>query len=219
MNKLILILACLLLTTATFAQSSIFINPYVGAGTTGITGNRFGNIQRYHNTTSTVVGVQAGSKIGIVQISIGTALLKTGYKIKSISFENQYDPQTGKLISEPLDLVSTIRQVLIPVKAGLNVKRGKLSFIPQVGIAPAIPLGYTDQYVSPSTGAEVSRMTGSFDVVTLLGLASADIAYHVNDHIAATIGPAFNFTLASFTSLPPQPLYGLTGNLGVILSL
>lgn len=196
-----------------------FINPYVGVGTTGVTNNKLGTALSYNNTTSTIIGLQAGRKLGIVQLSIGASLIKTGFKIKNATFENQYDPQTGNTISDPLDVISTIRQILIPVKVGLNIKRSKLSFIPQVGFAPAIPMGYTNQFISSSTGQEVSRTTGSFDVVSILGLASADIAYHVNDHIAATIGPSFNFTLASFTNLPPQPLYGLTGNLGVIFSL
>jgi len=228
MKHLFILLSCIsLLSADTYAQKNLFVNPYIGAGTAHVNQSSFGGTPLTSNVLSTTGGVNVGMQKGMFRLSIGAALLNTGYRFSNpLTFSNNNQPVN--LDSAYLDIV--YRHILVPVRVGVVLKTGKLSIIPAVAIAPCYNLGAKSTKESLTTGnKEVDTYPFSSAVyrkLTFSGIASADIAYQLNKHIAVTLGPSYCYMLTNM--LKPQPgspfkaterPYALTANAGAIISL
>lgn len=230
MNWLKTLIFTVTITTSLSAfGKKLFIHPYIGAGTTGIqTSGGFSGILRMSNTLGTTAGIQVGKSFSKLQLSVGVAVLNTGTKLTDplILMDNN-----NPLGYDSIKMSYVYRHILIPVKAGFEIKVKKLSITPALAIAPSYNLGEIAKSESLSTGSTDTHRneTGGNTpnrTISVFGMASADVAYHINSRIAITAGPSMSYMLTNMinkTYTGPFTVsrkhYAITGNLGVVLKL
>lgn len=89
MHHIKLIVAILLLNSSAFAQKNLFIQPYIGAGTTGALGGEVSSVIQ-KNITSVTAGINLGKSFGRLHINTGAAFLTRGFMWDNLSFESRY---------------------------------------------------------------------------------------------------------------------------------
>lgn len=228
MNKSILTLIAIFFALAADAQGSLFINPYVGAGITNIKNSQFTGTQPTVSTTGTTAGIIVGRSLGRVSLSVGAALLNTANQTEFLVVitdnASPYGMDSG--------YVSYVyRHIVVPVKLGVDVLQRKFSIRPEVGIMPAYCLGQRAVFSSYNDGrtrdvlpsATYNRIYKRF---TVFGTADINMLLRLNNKLALSICPTYNYMLTNI--LKPQPLIpgkrtqhhmAFTLNLGVTFSL
>ena len=225
--KTLLLSLCFFISTTTFSQK-LFLHPYVGGGIAGVSSTGYLGKLDGKPDMATTAGVQLGYKISKLRLSIGATWLTTGEKLNqpvvftSLTYPMGYDSA---------HVTYTYKHILIPIKVGFEFRLGKLSVIPSLGIAPAYNLGEYRHLKSITTGKkDVLTLGSTFDNqlkrFSLFGLASVQLAYNINKHIAITLSPTYTYMFTNILKKPAgapfkptQRHYALTGNIGLLLTL
>lgn len=223
MNRVQLIAILLLLHSSSFAQKNIFIHPYLGVGTTGVTG--YADIRQrnmFRQMQSATAGISIGRYFGNFRVDVGAGLLTTGYKHKNIMVSSLAGPGT-----DSADMTVRHTHVLLPITAGYTFAKGNdFTITPSIGLAPVYNAHSQSTWKYYSTGEETKYIFTNtpgnpFAAFSLIGTASVSLAYHFNEHLAVTLTPTGYFTITPMmqNAFSSQHNYAITGNVGLLVSL
>lgn len=215
-----------LIAINTSAQTSHYIKPFFGVGTSKInytTNNpAYKNIQQnYMPTSSFTVGLNAGVEKKNFRFEVGLRYLGSGRE-----FDGTF---SQPFLRDSVNVKVTYNQLLVSVSGGYAIRLGnKLSIIPQVGVMPGVTANIKSKRVSYLTDSKVVSTTSPSESTqdrwfVLWGNAALDIEYLINDRFAVTLGPAYSHMLLSAAqpSTPGSAYYYkeyhtvLNGNIGV----
>lgn len=186
--------------TCAYAGDKFTIHPYIGVGTTGVTGYsdiRQRNMFRHMQAAS--AGISVGRYFGNFRVDVGIGLLTTGYKHKNIKVSSLSGPDT-----DSADITVRHTHVLLPVSAGYTFKKGSaFSITPSVGLAPVYNAHSQSTWKYYSSGEETRYIFNNnpgnpFAVFSLIGTASVTFAYQLNKHLAVTLAPTGYFTITPY---------------------
>lgn len=224
MNRVICIIAVLLFSYNGYAQSGFFIQPQVGTGLTELSGNVFSKGFADKKALALTGGVQIGKTAGHWRISTGLEMLETG-----CIFINTYIYPH----STPYGWNSTLRNLhlLLPLKAGYEIKMGKLSLVPSLGVAVAYNLkSVVIFHNKESKQTEVFNDPIAYKDFSGFGIGDISIVRKVNNRISLLGGISYyqmftnnlkmyNAGLSGMLQPPAMRQYAMTGNLGVAFKL
>lgn len=226
MNRVIYVVVVLLISYKGYAQSGFFIQPQIGAGLTELSGNVFSKGFANKKGLALAGGIHAGKSIGHWRISTGLELLRTGCTFKDLEGNNPplMTPVKWNLTFQNLHL-------LLPLKVGYEIRLGKLSLVPSLGVAVA----YNVRSVAiihnrNARRAEVFDDPIPYKSFSGFGIGDVSIVRKVNNRISLLGGVSY---YQMFTdNMKPYPLffggnfqppamrqYAMTGNLGVVFKL
>lgn len=214
------------ITVNTFAQKGLFLKPYIGAGIADWGGSPFGKTWAGGKRDIALTG---GAELGLSSHrwhkSIGISILRIGTAGELTYF------QPGTSLKVTQDYKCRFHHILVPIKLGYEIHAGRLSLMPELGLAPAYLLSSTIKQVNRATG-EVSKdelifAGGRVRKFSLFGIAGINFAYHINDHISVTIAPSYYLMVSNNNTLGGSFLnyggsdhqYALTANAGLLLKL
>lgn len=223
-----LIISAFLLTGFNADAQKFFIQPYIGAGTTGVTGGYYnpGNSKNlYQNKFTSTVGINAGRYFGRFQLSVGVGIITTGYKHTDLQSINM--SPNAPLIIDGLNIHTFHRHVFGSVAAGYTVvKRKRVSVTPIMSVAPSYVAKSKSewQYASSNKPSFEHTYKGNgnpYPTLSFLGIAAVECAWNINSNIAITFSPSFYYTLNPMMQNAGgnERNYAITGNAGVLLRL
>lgn len=224
MNRFFAVFILFSLTTLkAFAGDGFFIHPYLGMGVTDVTGvSNFKQRNMFRPMPATAAGISIGRHFGNFRIDVGGGFLTTGYKHKQLSVSGL----TG-LFVDTVDITVRHTHILLPVMAGYTfLNGGSVTITPAIGMAPCYNAQSQSTWKYYSTGEEtktvLSNQPGNpFAEFSLIGIVSATVAYHLNEHLEITFTPTGYFTVTPMmqNSVSNQHNYAIMGNLGLLISL
>ncbi len=207
----------LVLSFNTYSQS-FYIQPWIGAGITSTNESWWTNGHAIHATTG---GVKLGYSFSRIRLGIGVGLLNTGFGMKGLIFESQYNPQTGYAM-ETVDVRLRYSELFVPVTFGVKIlDAGKFTILPEIGLAPIYTVRYSGKQISQTTGKEVRTVVTTLNErFSLLGLGAVNITYNLHPKLGIVLTPTYYRMLNDITNLSATPnRYAITANVGVVLTL
>lgn len=216
-TKSLTLFLALVLSFNTYSRS-FYLQPWVGAGITGTNEPWWTNDHTIHATTG---GVKLGYSFSRIRLGIGAGLLNTGFGMKGLTFEPQYNPQTGYAM-ETVDVRLRYSELFVPVTFGVKIlEAGKFTILPEVGIAPTYTLRYNGKQINQANGKEVKTViTNLTERFSLLGLGAINITYNVHPRLGIMLAPTYYRMLNDVTNMSAAPnRYAITANVGLVLSL
>ncbi len=217
-----------LIAINTSAQTSHYIKPFFGVGTSKVyytTNNpAYKNVnQIFRATSSFTVGFTEGIEKNNFRFEAGLRYFGSGRE-----FDGAF---SQPFLRDSVNVKITHNQLLISVSGGYAIRLGnKLSIIPQVGVMPGVTANIKSKRVSYLTDSKVVSTTSPSESTldrwfVLWGNAALDVEYRINERFAITLGPAYSRMLLSATkpSIPGAIYYVkeyhrvLNANIGVLI--
>ncbi|WP_276133293.1 hypothetical protein [Polluticoccus soli] len=131
MKKLLFPLLAIFVSISAVAQSW-YIKPTVGIGQTKLTRQT----PSYYEKSMFFKGeLAAGREIGKIRIETGLGFLNPSYELKGLTFEDDFNLQTGQAIAHS-DIDYNFKYAYLPIRAAYRIKIfAGLSVVPAAGIA------------------------------------------------------------------------------------
>lgn len=206
-----------------YSQQSLYLKPYIGTGITDLEDNPF-KASPFGQDMALAGGAELGLSGNRWHKSIGIGLLRTGF-----GNETSFYDKNGVLKNH--DIKGRMHYILVPVKLGYEMHLGKVSLMPEIGVAPGYLAAAINKTKDIETG-EVERHELKFANTelrkfSLFGIVGVNIAYHFNNHLSVTLAPTYYLMVSNHYANRGGFLdygasghqYALTLNAGLVLKL
>ena len=178
-------------------SQDISVHPWVGVGITDLEGNPLDQ-----SVFGRDMGWAGGAKLELSgnrwQKSIGICMLRTGFGTEVSAFD-----LNG--VAKWYQFKGRIHHILIPVSLGYKIPVGKMSLMPELGIAA----GYLANAVykikdieSGSTEQGELKLAGNaeFRKFSMFGIMGINMVYPVNKRFALTVAPTYYLMVSNSNS-------------------
>lgn len=223
--KYLFILALIIGEHNAYSQTGLYLKPYIGAGMSDWGGYPFKKSPFGNRGKGLSGGVELGHASRRWHKSIGVNLLRVGIAGQTTFVNlNNTSVQSEKF-------TAAHQHILVPVKFGYEIDLGKISLIPEIGVAPAYLTASTIAVTDAETH-EVKRDKLIFSGTgvrrfSLFGIAGINLAYNINNHVTITVAPTYYLMLSNnltrggsfFNYVGSTHQYALTVNAGAVLKL
>ena len=222
MHKLIATMVFLVAGITVTAQKGLFINPYFGAGITGVYDFRVLQHQTLRKETATTFGISAGYAFTHFRFSAGIAVLNNGFGINGLITEHYIDAVTGETVKagDTVNTTYTFTYIALPVTVGYTINPGgKVSVIPEISLSHAYNITYIYE-MDYATGVKRRNnyTATSGEKFTNFAMVSVNIGFKISKKMYLTLGPSYTRLINELLDSQAK-LTTLTANAGVLLKL